>query len=147
MQADQAAIVERGREPGLALSGGDRDEWAAAILEQCVLAAELLDQAQGGRRSSDAVGEHSTHLRDPAQTPSAKVLEAMRSGRQPFFRFALNQSERPPPLVRGAPSIARRTGAPRAARRPIIRRAAGASKAGSEESFDEFLAAYLAPPE
>ena len=146
MQADQAAIVERGREPGLALSGGDRDEWAAAILEQCVLAAELLDRAQGAHRSSDAVREHSTHLQDPAQTPSAKVLEAMRSGRQPFFRFGLNQSERhrrwfaERPLP--ATELARHE-----------RRAAQSFdeqrriEAGSEESFDEFLAAYLAPPE
>ena len=146
MQADQAAVVERGREPGLKLSGGDRDEWAAAILEQCTLAAELLDQAQGGKRSSDAVREHGTHLQDSAATPSASVLEAMRSGRQPFFRFALNQSERhrrrfsERPLPAG--ELARHE--QRAARSFDEQRRI---EAASEESFDEFLAAYLAPPD
>ena len=146
MQADQTAIVERGREPGLRLSGGDRDEWAAAILEQCELAAELLDRAQGGRRSSDAVRERRALLQDPANTPSAKVLEAMRSGRQPFFRFALNQSERhrrwfsERPL--SAAELARHER--RAARSFNEQRRI---EAGSDESFDEFLTAYLALPE
>ncbi len=146
MQADQAAIVERGREPGLTLSGGDRDERAAAILEQCVLAAELIDRAQGGRRSSDAVREHRAHLQDPAQTPSAKVLEAMRSARQPFFRFGLNQSERHRRWFSERPlsSAERARHEQRAAQSFDEQRRI---EAGDRESFENFLAAYLAPPE
>ena len=146
MQADQTAVVERGREPGLRLSGGDRDEWAAAILEQCALAAGLLDGAQGARLSSDAVRERQAHSRDPSLTPSAKVLEAMRNGRQPFFRFALNQSERHRRWFSERPLSVRE----------LVRQEQRAIRsfdeqhrieAGSPESFDEFLAAYLAPPE
>ena len=150
MQADQTAVVERGREPGLALSGGDRDRWAAAILDQCALAAELLDGAQGGQRSSDAVRERRAHLRDPSRTPSAQVLETMRSGRQPFFRFALNQSERHRRWFSEQPLSA--TELARHEQRAEQRRIRSFDEqrrieANSEESFDEFLAAYLAPPE
>ena len=146
MQGDQAAIVERGREPGLKLSGGDRDAWATAILAQCAAAAALIDRAQGGRRSSDAVRERITHLRDPAQTPSAKVLETMRSARQPFFRFALNQSERHRRWFSERPL------SPTELTRHE-QRAAGSFdeqhriEASDHESVEDFLAAYLAPPE
>ena len=146
MQADQAAVVERGREPGLALSGGGRDQWAAAMLAQCAAAARLLDRAQGGSRTSDAVRQRQADLRDPSRTPSAKVLEAMRGARRPFFRFALNQSERHRRWFSERPLSAAELA--RHERRVVHsfdeqRRI----EASDRESFEDFLASYLAPPE
>jgi glutamate--cysteine ligase len=96
MGRNQLAIVERGRAPGLSLHNGkdsvSRDEWAAEILAECQVLAELFDQATDSDLYSYALAEQATKVKDPALTPSARMLAIMGEQGIPFFRFAMNQS-------------------------------------------------------
>jgi glutamate--cysteine ligase len=99
-----AAVIEnklraaaRGREPGLKLvREGDEvslKEWAEELLADCVPIAAALDGANGGHPYRDAVSSASAAVADPACTPSARVLEAMRRDHgNSYVRFALAQS-------------------------------------------------------
>ena len=96
MGRNQLAIVERGRTPGLSLHDGkdsvSSDEWAAEILAECQVLAELFDQATNSDLYSYALAEQATKVKDPALTPSARMLAIMSEQGIPFFRFAMNQS-------------------------------------------------------
>lgn len=98
LRRNQSRIVNRGREPGLELEDGGRlrtrDDWAREILEACRKTAGALDAARGGSACSDAVTEQLTRVASPERTPSARILETMRSNGIPFFRFAMSASER-----------------------------------------------------
>lgn len=146
IQADQTAIVERGREPGLELSGGKRDALGGAILDQCAAVAKLLDEAEATDQCSRVLREMQARLRDPSRTPSAAVLTALAESKLPFFRFALNQSEHHRRWFAEHPPAAdelaehRQRAAESFAEQARI-------EAADEVGFNEFLQSYLAPPE
>ncbi len=81
---NQHRVAARGREPGLLLEQGEHTvtltDWARAILAECVPLAEAMDAAQGGGEAYAAALDAVRGLVDlPAQLPSARVLDAMRS--------------------------------------------------------------------
>ena len=146
IQADQAAVVERGREPGLQLSDGGRDALGGAVLSECAAVAELLDAAQQTDECSRVLQVCMARLEDPSRTPAAAVLAALKDGKQPFFRFALRQSERhrrwfaERPLAAEALAEHRRRAAQSFAQQARM-------EAEDRVDFDEFLNNYLALPE
>jgi glutamate--cysteine ligase len=94
--ANQQAVVERGRDPTLKLlstSGGELNlaQWGEHLLDKCAPIAHLLDQTVDDTRYQKALSQQRQKLRDPALTPSAKVLATMRDENIPFFRFSMNQ--------------------------------------------------------
>ncbi|MCC5871354.1 MAG: glutamate--cysteine ligase [Gammaproteobacteria bacterium] len=98
LRRNQTRIVNRGREDGLTLEDEgtlrDRTQWAEEIIEACTRTAAALDAAHGGDDHARAVAAQLGRIRDPEQTPSARILRAMRDGPVPFFRFAMDASER-----------------------------------------------------
>ena len=96
MVANQLDVVEHGRKPGLELiDGGIRfplADWAGRMLDQCVRVAEEVDAVTGVGNHAAAVGLQRRKVVEPELTPSARVLNALRQQRVPFFRFAMNQS-------------------------------------------------------
>ena len=96
MVANQLAVVERGREPGLELIDGGVGvplaSWAGRLLDQCVRVAEEVDAVTGIANHAEAVDLQRRKVAEPELTPSARVLNALRQQRVPFFRFAMNQS-------------------------------------------------------
>jgi glutamate--cysteine ligase len=80
---NQHRAAERGREPGLTLERGGQEvtlaEWGAQIVEECAPIADALDAAQGGSHHRDGLAAATAVLRDPARSPSARMLQAMRS--------------------------------------------------------------------
>ena len=106
MQANQSAIVERGRAPGLSLLDGgrrrDRTEWAAEILDGCAEVAGAIDDVTGNDLARYAVELQRRKVADPERTPSARILATMRLRRMPFFPFRHES-------VGGAPGVFRRT--------------------------------------
>ena len=89
-------VASRGREPGLTLTRGGEAvslaEWGAEVLADCAPIATVLDAVGGGTAHADAVAEARARLADPARTPSARVLAAMRGHGDSYVRFALTQS-------------------------------------------------------
>lgn len=96
MTSNQLTIVERGREPGLMLQktagAATRESWSREILAGCRPIAELLDRAHGGDAYTRSWEEQNRKADDPGLTPSARILDIMRTQSMSFFRFALHQS-------------------------------------------------------
>ena len=93
---NQLLVVEQGRRPGLTLvsHGNDRTllEWSKELLDRIQPIAELLDAAGNTRAHGDALAAQVVKVENPEATPSARVLERLRSDGIPFFRFAMDQS-------------------------------------------------------
>ncbi|HWT72571.1 MAG TPA: glutamate--cysteine ligase, partial [Oxalicibacterium sp.] len=98
-----AHTVKEGRRPGLMLHRDGKaislQAWGMELLEQIHAAADLLDaqRADAGDNSkphAQALAVQMEKLRDPARTPSARVLRELESCQRSFERFGLQQSER-----------------------------------------------------
>jgi glutamate--cysteine ligase len=78
---NQECVAQRGREPGLKLGCGSGDrplkEWGEKMLAECAPVAAAIDAALGGSAYRDALAHQVEVLRDPALTPSARVLVEM----------------------------------------------------------------------
>jgi glutamate--cysteine ligase len=90
-------VVNRGRDPALRLQrrdGGSQSprEWGLRMLDDIAAVGALLDQARGIHEYRDSIAAQRARLEDPSQTPSARVLAALREQDQSFFRFSMGQS-------------------------------------------------------
>jgi glutamate--cysteine ligase len=96
MSANQLAVVERGRAPGLMLETLDgqvaMSDWAGRVLEDLRPLAALLDGLHGNDLYTYSLDQQVAKLNDAALTPSARMLHIMRSQQIPFFQFTMNQS-------------------------------------------------------
>lgn len=95
---NQECVAARGREPGLRLGCGPQDidlqEWGARLLTECTPVAEALDEALGGRLYREAHAAQIAAIRDPARTPSARVLADMHAYGDSYRDFVLARSRR-----------------------------------------------------
>ena len=140
-------VVNRGREPGLQLETlqGPRPlaELANGLLDKVADVASLLDRAHDSNAYGTALQAQRDKITDPEQTPSAKVLREMREGNLPFFRLAMDYSERWARHFRerslskeAASRFAGEATRSLAAQRDI--------EAADTVSFDDYLAGYYA---
>ncbi|HEX9182128.1 MAG TPA: glutamate--cysteine ligase, partial [Burkholderiales bacterium] len=78
---NQECVAQRGREPGLKLGCGSGDrplkEWGEKLLAECGPVAAAVDAALGGSAYREAHAHQVEVLREPALTPSARVLLEM----------------------------------------------------------------------
>jgi len=85
-------VAHRGREPGLELRRDGRDvtlrDWGQGVLDTVLPVAEFLDQVHGGHAYEDATDDQLRKLLHPDLTPSARMLEEMRSRGEGFYDFA-----------------------------------------------------------
>jgi glutamate--cysteine ligase len=91
-----ATVVRDGRKPGLTLVKDKVEvplkEWASEILFDVKSIASLLDETSGASIYTSAVDEQMAKVNNPDLTPSARVLERMKTSKAPYFRFAMDQS-------------------------------------------------------
>jgi glutamate--cysteine ligase len=96
--ANLEAVVNRGRQPGLHLNNGSEDialtDWAEKLLKEMDSIATLLDAEFDGDDYRSAVHDQSAKVNDPQLTPSARVLREMREKKLPFFRLAMEYSDK-----------------------------------------------------
>lgn len=146
MGENQLAVVERGREPGLALkrNGGTltREAWSRQILDGCRPLAELLDRANGTDDYTRAWAEQGCKVDDPTLTPSARMLEIMSAQGIPFFRFAMNQSIAHKGYFDEHPLLPEQLAAYEAEARASLDEQARL-EAADDVDFDTFLGRYL----
>ena len=152
MVANLLAVVERGREPDLVLMRQGAPiafaAWAAELLAQCAEVAAEIDAA--GVRADDhlaTVDWQRRKVEQPELTPSARVLNALRQQRVPFFRFAMNQSAAHRGWFEEHPLTEDRYAALDAMSHQSIAEQALMEDADNV-SFDEYLVSFLklAPP-
>ena len=145
MAQNMEAVVNRGREPGLTLNAcqGDRDmrTWSNQLLSDMQHIADALDAAHDSNAYGESLREQSAKVADPELTPSARVLREMREQGQPFFRFALEYSQRWDKHFRASPLSAEKV-------EHFIRQAhesidaQAAVEAADNISFEQYLANF-----
>lgn len=95
---NQLAVAHLGRKPDLTLNKDGQDiglkTWGHEILSSMLDVCEILDQDSTEKPYSSALAQQIAIMENPALTPSAKILEGMRSNQQPFGSFGLKTSER-----------------------------------------------------
>jgi glutamate--cysteine ligase len=96
LDRNHVTVARRGREPGLALRFDGRDadmrDWAGEILDAMQGTCELLDHGDPRRPYAAALAVQLQKLRDPAATPSARLLREMQDTGESFFELALRMS-------------------------------------------------------
>jgi glutamate--cysteine ligase len=144
---NQECVAARGREPGLRIGCGSQDislqEWGERLLDECAPVADAVDAAFGGNLYREAHAAQVAAIRDPARTPSARVLADMRAHRDSYRDFILAQSRRHRDALVAMPL-------PAAEEQRFAQLAASsiveqkAIEAGDTLSFEEFRKQYLA---
>jgi glutamate--cysteine ligase len=94
---NQECVAARGREPGLRIGCGPEDiglrEWGERLVAECAPVAEALDAALGGRLYREAQDAQLAVIRDPARTPSARLLGDLGRHGNSYRDFVLAQSQ------------------------------------------------------
>ena len=96
---NQDRTAARGREPGLRLERGDADvtlvRWGEELVTDAAPIAAALDAAHGGNAYRDVLAAAQAALREPASTPSGRILAALQSRHDgSYVSFAKAQSLR-----------------------------------------------------
>lgn len=96
VRKNQNTAVIEGRKPNVLLENGDHKitlkDWAKQILDSMSSLARHLDSTLGGNEHEQSLALQQSKVSNSANTPSARILEAMKTESIPYFRFAMNQS-------------------------------------------------------
>ena len=146
VQANMQKVINRGREPGLMLEGcrGERSlvEIGGELLDLMLTTGELLDEVHDTNRYSEAVRAQLPKLEDPSQTPSARVLAALREMGLDYDQWILLKSrEHKETFARVSPKNEIFRELQRRADESVVEQRE--LEAGDVLDFDEFLAEYL----
>ena len=91
-----ALTVKQGRQPELTLRRSGKEinlqSWGLELLEKITPVAALLDAQRGDNVHTHSMASQKEKLLHPELTPSARVLDAIRSNDHSFAAFALKQS-------------------------------------------------------
>ena len=91
-------VASRGREPGLEVRIGAETRglqaWSEEIFDRLRPLCAILDEGQPDDSYSSALEVQREKIRDPALTPSARVLASLERRNESFFDFALRLSAR-----------------------------------------------------
>ena len=138
-------VGKEGRRPRLQLQHcGEAvplGEWAGQLLDEIAEVAALLDRSHGDSRHAEALAEQRAKVADSSLTPSARVLEQLRTNGESFSQFAMRQTLAHADYFRSqAPSANELQQFETAARQSLERQAA--MEAADEPDFDSFVADY-----
>jgi len=93
---NEMKVAHRGREPGLNLmrcgTAVQLKQWAGEICEAMAPVCELLDSNTTKRPYHQALARQRRAIDNPDLTPSARMLDEMRSGNESFFELARRKS-------------------------------------------------------
>ena len=148
LDANHLAVARRGREPGLMLWRDGRQvgmaEWAAELLDSMTGICEILDRGDPARPYATALAAQTAKLADVRLTPSARLLDEMRSTGESFFDLGLRMSAMHKAyfLDLHTPNPGRLAELSAAAGESLEKQAA--LEAADRLSFDDYLAQYFA---
>jgi glutamate--cysteine ligase len=148
LDQNHVTVARRGREPGLQLSSEGRDigmrEWALEILDGMQGIAEMLDEGDSARPYAAALAAQAAKVHDVQLTPSARLIEELRTTGESFFDLALRVSgehkkyflDLYPPNEPRLDEFRREADESHDAATAVVRASTG--------TFDEYLAKYFA---
>ncbi len=149
---NQQRTAAAGRQPGLMLERAGREvalvDWADELLQQCAPIAQALDAALGGQAHRDALAAARALLDQPARLPSARALAAMQQGfAGSHAGFVQAQSAHIRQQLLALPWTAAQQQAfeAAAARSVAEQQVLEAADAASDQDFEAWRQAYLAP--
>ena len=94
--ANQLAVANFGRKPGLELQKGDQviglQDWSTEILDSMQPVCAILDNGDADQPYSAALAQQQLLIQNPDLTASARILDGMSQTGLPFSRYALNTS-------------------------------------------------------
>lgn len=145
---NHAATAKLGRDPEFRLKRGDSEiplrDWALQIGEGVLAVAEQMDTVAEGDDYSTAVRTQIDAIRDPEATPSARILEDLRTEKTGFFHYAMQRARDHADYFRSLASLS-------ADRQRVFEQEAAESLARQAEieaadtlDFDQYLANYYA---
>jgi glutamate--cysteine ligase len=92
-----ASVVERGRDPNLALSLEGEEvrltQWATELLNDINHSAVLLDQVHEHNQHTASVSVQMAKVVNPELTPSGQILKIMQDRQLSYYDFAMEQSQ------------------------------------------------------
>ncbi len=148
LDANHLKVARRGREPGLTLNREGRSQpmadWARELLDAMLGLCEMLDEGESGRPYAAALEQQRAKLDDVARTPSARLLNEMRTTGESFIDLSLRMSKLHkdyfldlyPPNERRLAEFASAAQESHIAQQRI--------EAADKMDFDQYLAQYLA---
>lgn len=96
LDRNHVIVARRGREPGLTLQREGRSvpmaAWAGELLDDMAGLCEILDAGSAARPYTAALEAQRAKLRDVERTPSARLLQELRSTGASFFELAYGMS-------------------------------------------------------
>ena len=145
IDANQNRVAVRGRDPSLTLFRGGSEvplrTWAGELLDELTAVAELVRTPDDDPAA--VVGAARASVGRPEATPSARVLEEMRTGGSSHFEYTLDASRRHAETLRGDPlPDPERLRFEAEAATSIDRQAA--LEASDSVTFEEYLAGFFA---
>ena len=148
---NQQEVARFGRRPGCELRRGGRSivlaDWAREICEELAALAELLDGDVPERPFTQVIAQARAAIEDATLTPSARVLEEMRTRGESFVELAQRYSTAHQHYYREhyALTPARLAALDEQARASL--QAQAELEASDDLAFDEYLAAYFSGAE
>ena len=143
---NQATVARQGRDPSLLLHHGQDEKSLAAValevFDSLESLCELLDSREIGQPYSQSLAALRETVRDPDRTPSARVLQEMRSNHESFFDFAMRMTEQHRAYF-AARSLTERQRQRFEEWAKQSHRQQQALEADDDLPFDEYLARYL----
>ena len=89
-------VVDEGRKPGLLLTRDDTQvslhDWASEVIERMQPYAELMDSAHGSNTYQQSLNEQRKKVEDSSLTPSARILNILKTDKISLHDFTLKQS-------------------------------------------------------
>jgi len=148
LDQNHVTVARRGREPGLMLWRDGREvpmrEWAHEMVDSMTGICELLDDGDPLRPYGNALAVQAAKLSDVTLTPSARLLDELRTTGESFFEQALRMStlHKDYFLEMYPPNEARLAEFGAAAEESLEKQQR--LEIGQQESFDSYLARYFA---
>ena len=144
-QANLATVVNRGREPALALNRrGEKvalQQWASQLIDDIARCAQMFDGIHDTHKYSDSISAQRTRVADAAQTPSAQVLTDMKAQQLTYIRFADQLSRQHRETFLARPLLPAQHAQMRAVAAQSLREQA-AVEAADTLSFEQYLERY-----
>ena len=143
---NQTEVAKCGRDPAFRLMRDGREHtlasWADEILQKVAAVADLIDAGEGGDSYREAVRLMQRLVADSAATPSALLLEELRTARCSFFEYALSAAKNHRDYFASITPLSeeRRSEFEQEAARSIARQKE--IEESDSISFDEYLANY-----
>jgi len=146
---NELVAAHSGRDPKLHLYRGSEEillrDWSKEIIDAMTGICELLDKDQAEKPYSTSLAAQRDKAHDADFTPSARMLETMRSEGEGFFHFAMRMSQQHQAYFSGCKLDPERRAMFRRLTEESLERQK-AMEADNDESFADYLARYFAQP-